>query len=69
LFQSILKLESVGVQQCKEAQATANLYGGIAPCSNTTARPEIDGLTCPMTGTLPRPSIPTSLRVVPSTGP
>jgi hypothetical protein len=32
-------------------QANQNLYGGVAPCSNTTARPEIDGITCPMTGT------------------
>jgi G8 domain-containing protein len=47
-------------------QATTNLYGGLAPCSNTTARPEIDGITCSMTGTLPGPTIPTGLRVVPS---
>ncbi len=25
----------------------------LAPCTNTTARPEIDGITCPMTGTAP----------------
>jgi hypothetical protein len=31
-------------------QAGQNLYGGMAPCANTTARPEIDGITCPMTG-------------------
>ena len=34
-------------------QATQNLYGGVAPCSNTTMRPEIDGITCPLTGTAP----------------
>ena len=37
-------------------QATQNLYGGLAPCNNTTTRPEIDGITCPMTGTTPPPS-------------
>jgi hypothetical protein len=46
-------------------QATQNLYGGLAPCSNTTARPEIDGITCPMTGGS-GPSTPTGLRVVPT---
>jgi hypothetical protein len=43
-------------------QATQNLYGGIAPCADTTSRPEIDGITCPMTGT--SLSAPTGLRVV-----
>jgi hypothetical protein len=47
-------------------QATQSLYGGMAPCSNASARPEIDGITCPMTGTPPGvPSPPTSLRIVP----
>jgi hypothetical protein len=43
-------------------QATQNLYGGLAPCTNTTTRPEIAGITCPMTG-LPggAPSAPTGL--------
>lgn len=27
-------------------QATQNLYGGLAPCNDTTTRPEIDGITC-----------------------
>ena len=27
-------------------QATQNLYGGLAPCTDTTTRPEIDGITC-----------------------
>jgi hypothetical protein len=46
-------------------QATQNLYGGIAPCTNTTARPEIDGITCPMTGSPGLPTAPTGLRIVP----
>jgi hypothetical protein len=36
-------------------QATQNLYGGLAPCNNTTIRPELDGITCPMTGVPPPP--------------
>jgi G8 domain len=43
-------------------QATQNLYGGIAPCADTTSRPEIDGITCPMTGS--PLTAPTGLRVV-----
>jgi len=43
-------------------QATQNLYGGLAPCTNTTARPEIDGITCPMTAT-DTPSAPTGLQI------
>jgi hypothetical protein len=39
-------------------QASQNLYGGLAPCHDTTTRPEIDGITC---GAL-RP--PTRLRIV-----
>jgi hypothetical protein len=43
-------------------QATENLYGGIAPCRDTTTRPEIDGITCGLSpGLLP----PTGLRIVP----
>jgi hypothetical protein len=37
-------------------QATQNIAGGIAPCNNTTARPEISGITCPMTGATSPPS-------------
>jgi hypothetical protein len=36
-------------------QATQNIAGGLAPCTNTTARPEIDGITCSMTGEPPPP--------------
>jgi hypothetical protein len=46
-------------------QATQNLYGGLAPCTNATARPEIDGLTCPMTGNPPgAPDLPKGLRII-----
>ena len=45
-----------------QEQATQNLYGGLAPCTNTTARPEIDGITCPMTAT-DTPSAPTGLQI------
>ena len=48
-------------------QATENLYGGLAPCNNTTARPEIDGITCPLTGSPPpaaKPAPPAGLRIV-----
>ena len=49
-----------------QPQATQSLYGGIAPCNDTTARPEVDGVTCPMTGTPPsRIQIPRSLRITP----
>jgi hypothetical protein len=48
-------------------QATQTLYGGLAPCTNTTLRPEIDGITCPTTGPPGvAPAAPTGLRVVPS---
>jgi hypothetical protein len=30
-------------------QATQNIAGGRAPCTDTTTYPEIDGITCPMT--------------------
>ena len=43
-------------------QATENLYGSIAPCRDTTTRPEIDGITC---GLSPGPVAPTGLRIVP----
>jgi hypothetical protein len=43
-------------------QAAENLYGGVAPCSDTTTRPEIDGITCPMVGL---PVAPAGVRVVP----
>jgi hypothetical protein len=41
-------------------QGTQNLYGGLAPCQDTTARPEVAGITCPMTGTPPPPPFPES---------
>jgi hypothetical protein len=46
-------------------QATQNLYGGMAPCNDTTTRPEVKGITCPMSGSLPLPAKPTNLRIVP----
>jgi hypothetical protein len=39
-------------------QATQNIAGGLAPCTNTTAHPEIDGITCSMTGEPPPPTVP-----------
>jgi hypothetical protein len=46
-------------------QATQNLYGGLAPCTNSTARPEIDGITCAITGTQPTaPAAPTGVRII-----
>ncbi len=33
-------------------QATQNIAGGLAPCNNTTSRPEVDGITC-VTGQMP----------------
>jgi hypothetical protein len=39
-------------------QATEPYYGGLAPCSDTTTRPEIQGITCPMTGSPPPPPPP-----------
>jgi hypothetical protein len=46
-------------------QATQNLYGGLAPCNDTTTRPEVNGITC-ITETAPPadntpPSTPASL--------
>jgi hypothetical protein len=53
-------------------QATQNLYGGLAPCNDTTTRPEVAAITCPMTGNPPppppaptAPAAPTNLRVIP----
>jgi hypothetical protein len=46
-------------------QASQNLYGGLAPCSNTTARPEVSGITCPMSGSPGMPAKPTNLRITP----
>jgi hypothetical protein len=49
-------------------QATQNIAGGLAPCNNTTSRPEIRGITCPMTGTPPTlptaPSAPGNVRII-----
>jgi hypothetical protein len=42
-------------------QATQNIAGGLAPCNNTTSRPEIRGITCPMTGSPPTPPPPPPL--------
>jgi len=40
-------------------QATQNIAGGLAPCNNTTTRPEINGITCPLGGTPPpSPTVP-----------
>jgi hypothetical protein len=44
-------------------QATQNLYGGPAPCQDTTTRPEIDGITCGASSVLP--VAPTGLRTIP----
>ena len=46
-------------------QANQNLYGGLATCTNTTARPEINGITCPMSGSPGLPAKPTNLRITP----
>ncbi len=49
-------------------QATQNLYGGVAPCNDTTTRPEIFGITC---GTAAAPmqivttNLPNTLRMRP----
>ncbi len=48
-------------------QASQNLYGGVAPCADSTSRPEIDGVTCPI-GMPPPPGVPSApvnLRIVP----
>jgi len=49
-----------------QEQGIQNLYGGLAPCTNTTARPEIAGITCPLTGSPPstKPVPPTGVRIV-----
>jgi hypothetical protein len=47
-------------------QATQNIAGGRAPCTDTTTHPEIDGITCPITGgTVSIPSAPSNLVVTP----
>jgi hypothetical protein len=58
-------------------QATQNIAGGLAPCTDTTTHPEIDGITCSLTGNPPPPpppplppppvtppSAPTNLRII-----
>jgi hypothetical protein len=45
-------------------QATQPLYGGVAPCNNSTARPEIDGITCPLATPAGVPVAPANLRIV-----
>jgi hypothetical protein len=45
-------------------QATQPLYGGLAPCANSTLRPEIDGTTCPLAVTPTVPVAPTNLRIL-----
>jgi hypothetical protein len=43
-------------------QANQNIAGGLAPCNDTTTRPEIDGITCPMTGPIVNiPNVPSGL--------
>ena len=37
-------------------QGTQNLYGGTAPCTDTTTRPEINGITCTLSGSSPTPT-------------
>lgn len=47
-------------------QATQSMYGGVAPCSTTTTRPEVDGITCAMTGSPPGAvQTPGGLRITP----
>jgi hypothetical protein len=46
-------------------QASQNLYGGLAPCNDTTSRPEIDGITCPLSGTVPPPPNPSVISISP----
>jgi hypothetical protein len=43
-------------------QATQDIAGGRAPCTDTTTHPEIDGITCPLTeGPGPIPTPPSGL--------
>ena len=43
-------------------QASQNIAGGLAPCNDTTTRPEIDGITCPATGPIVNiPNAPSGL--------
>jgi hypothetical protein len=47
-------------------QATQNIAGGVAPCTNTATHPEIDGITCAMSGEPPIvPAAPSNLVVAP----
>jgi hypothetical protein len=50
------------------AQGSQNTLGAMAPCQDTTSRPEISGITCSMTGTPPAalgpaPAAPANLSV------
>jgi hypothetical protein len=52
-------------------QGSQNIYGGQAPCSNTTTRPEVLGITCAMNGTPPPnndtpPGAPSNIRIMSS---
>ena len=43
-------------------QATQDIAGSRAPCTDTTTHPEIDGITCPLTeGPGPLPTPPSGL--------
>jgi hypothetical protein len=46
-------------------QGTQTLYGGRAPCTDTTTRPEIAGFTCTAASPPAVPPAPTNLRIVP----
>lgn len=41
-------------------QATQNLYGGLAPCTDTTTRPEVNGITCSIAALPPDTAAPTT---------
>ena len=45
-------------------QTTQPLYGGLAPCANSTARPEIDGITCPLAAQPGVPVAPANLHIL-----
>ncbi len=44
-------------------QATQNIAGGLAPCNNTTTRPEVDGITCPTSGVPAQFTPPQNLKI------
>jgi hypothetical protein len=52
-------------------QSTQSLYGSLAPCNDTTSRPEVAGITCAMNGVAPpppppsAPAPPRNVRIVP----